>query len=298
MSSRSTPRSYTWSPSRGAYLRLLALFIQTVVSNKFIGHGIVIGVFVMVPSFSASGGRIRCIFFGNTPPYTYSDMNGYGTSCLPSSGPSPTGFHRLPAGHDFHRARTPGPTTPGRRASAGRAARPPGSSRGSDLLPRRRWQRRMVFYNSTSSTSTHCAGRRDISATYEATSRSTSTWRNPRSSPSTPISIYSRAPLLLRFRQFRAAEQDRTTDQPDQSQLATVCSNVRFDRPFHAVSTSARALYTIYHLDTPLAPATSSISPSTSATRAAASRTVTSVRNWPTRAPFSTSITFPPSATT
>jgi ABC-2 type transport system permease protein len=28
---------------------LLALFIQTVVSNKFIGHGIVIGIFVIAP---------------------------------------------------------------------------------------------------------------------------------------------------------------------------------------------------------------------------------------------------------
>jgi hypothetical protein len=32
-------------------------------------------------------------------------------------------------------------------------------------------------------------------------------------------------------------------------------SDLRFDRPFHVVSTSPRALYTIYQLDTPLAPA-------------------------------------------
>jgi ABC-2 type transport system permease protein len=38
---------------------LLALFVQTVVSNKFIGHGIVIGIFVLVPSCSASAGRTR-----------------------------------------------------------------------------------------------------------------------------------------------------------------------------------------------------------------------------------------------
>ena len=31
-------------------------------------------------------------------------------------------------------------------------------------------------------------------------------------------------------------------------------SDVRFDRPFHVVSASPRALYTIYHFDTPLAP--------------------------------------------
>src|ERR1035438_5323541 len=31
-------------------------------------------------------------------------------------------------------------------------------------------------------------------------------------------------------------------------------SNLRFDRPFHVVSSSPRALYTIYRLDTPVAP--------------------------------------------
>jgi hypothetical protein len=57
---------------------LLALFIQTVVSNKFIGHGIVIGVFVLVPILFSFGWENTLYLFGNTPPYTYSDMNGYG----------------------------------------------------------------------------------------------------------------------------------------------------------------------------------------------------------------------------
>ena len=57
---------------------LLALFIQTVVSNKFIGHGIVIGVFVLMPILFSFGWENTLYLFGNTPPYTYSDMNGYG----------------------------------------------------------------------------------------------------------------------------------------------------------------------------------------------------------------------------
>ena len=57
---------------------LLALFIQTVVSNKFIGHGIVIGIFVMQPILFSFGWENTLYLYGNTPPYTYSDMNGYG----------------------------------------------------------------------------------------------------------------------------------------------------------------------------------------------------------------------------
>ena len=57
---------------------LLALFIQTVVTNKFIGHGIVIGIFVLVPILFSFGWENTLYLFGNTPPYIYSDMNGYG----------------------------------------------------------------------------------------------------------------------------------------------------------------------------------------------------------------------------
>ena len=57
---------------------LLALFLQTIVSNKFIGHGIVIGVFVITPILFSFGLENTLYLFGNTPPYTYSDMNGYG----------------------------------------------------------------------------------------------------------------------------------------------------------------------------------------------------------------------------
>jgi ABC-type transport system involved in multi-copper enzyme maturation permease subunit len=57
---------------------LLALFIQTVVSNKFIGHGIVIGIVVMVPILFSFGWENTLYLFGQTPSFTYSDMNGYG----------------------------------------------------------------------------------------------------------------------------------------------------------------------------------------------------------------------------
>ena len=57
---------------------LLALFVQTMVSNKFVGHGIVIGIFVLQPILFNFGWENTLYLPGATPPYTYSDMNGYG----------------------------------------------------------------------------------------------------------------------------------------------------------------------------------------------------------------------------
>ncbi len=57
---------------------LIALFVQTVVSNKFIGHAIIIGIFVIAPILYNFGWENTLYLVGWVPPYTYSDMNGYG----------------------------------------------------------------------------------------------------------------------------------------------------------------------------------------------------------------------------
>jgi hypothetical protein len=57
---------------------LLAFFVQTIVSNKFIGHGIVIGVFLLSIILDTAGLSDRLYMYGDVVPYTYSDMNGYG----------------------------------------------------------------------------------------------------------------------------------------------------------------------------------------------------------------------------
>src|SRR2546421_10652819 len=57
---------------------LFALFVQTLVSNKFVGHAIVIGSVLFVPVLYRYGFENRLYLFGETSPYTYSDMNGYG----------------------------------------------------------------------------------------------------------------------------------------------------------------------------------------------------------------------------
>ncbi len=57
---------------------LLALFVQTLVSNKFIGHAIVIGAFIIQPILFNFGWENTLYLFGSTPSYTFSDMNRYG----------------------------------------------------------------------------------------------------------------------------------------------------------------------------------------------------------------------------
>ena len=56
----------------------LAFFVQTIFSNKFLGHGIVIGVFVLQPILFRFGIENSLLNPSSTPPYTYSDMNRYG----------------------------------------------------------------------------------------------------------------------------------------------------------------------------------------------------------------------------
>src|ERR1019366_1334178 len=57
---------------------LLAFFVQTIVSNKFIGHGIVVAVFALQLVLAGLGLVDHLYVYGDMVSYTYSDMNGYG----------------------------------------------------------------------------------------------------------------------------------------------------------------------------------------------------------------------------
>src|ERR1019366_3155424 len=57
---------------------LLALFVQTVVSNKFVGYAILLGTFLLMPILYNFSWENTLYLVGQTPAYTYSDMNGYG----------------------------------------------------------------------------------------------------------------------------------------------------------------------------------------------------------------------------
>ncbi len=57
---------------------LLALFVHTIVRNKFVGHAVVIGFLLLIPILYRYGIENRLEMYGEVTPYTYSDMNGYG----------------------------------------------------------------------------------------------------------------------------------------------------------------------------------------------------------------------------
>ena len=57
---------------------LLALFLQTVLGNKFVAHAVVVGFFILIPTLYSWGIENRLYMYGEITPYTYSDMNGYG----------------------------------------------------------------------------------------------------------------------------------------------------------------------------------------------------------------------------
>lgn len=57
---------------------LLALFVHTVVANKFVGHAVIVGFVILIPVLYRYGIENRLVLYGEITPYTYSDMNRYG----------------------------------------------------------------------------------------------------------------------------------------------------------------------------------------------------------------------------
>ena len=127
---------------------LLAMFVQTMVANKFIGHGIVIGVVVLQPILFNFGWENTLYLPGGTPVYTYSDMNGYGHYVRRCSGRLPIGFPSLRCSRWF-----PLPTVGGVRMCRWRPARvwrcsgPPPAPAAALFLPLALGSGLWYFYN-------------------------------------------------------------------------------------------------------------------------------------------------------
>jgi ABC-type transport system involved in multi-copper enzyme maturation permease subunit len=238
---------------------LLALFIQTVVSNKFIGHGIVIGIFVVTPILYNFGWENTLYLIGNTPPYTYSDMNGYG-HFVPALFWSVTYWLSIAAFFAVISIAL--------------------ARRGSDdvwparlLLAKQRAPRLMpaavllvliaigsgwwYYYNAHVLNEYLTAkDRRHIQANYERDFKKYESVLLPKViAVDANINIYperrsfdGNGHYVLQNKAPQPISQIHITNQNQ------AVSNVQFNRPFHVVSSSPRSLYTIYQLETPLAP--------------------------------------------
>ena len=238
---------------------LFALFVQTVVRNKFIGHGIAIGVFVLVPILFNFGWENTLYLFGNTPPYTYSDMNGYG-HFVPALFWSITYWLAISAilgviSIAFARRGADDAWPARRRLAAARLPR---------LVPALAifvfiavgsgvW----YYYNAhVLNEYLNAKQRRAIQADYERSFKKYENLAQPKIT-----AVDARIDIDPSQRSFsgtgRFTLQNKTSQPISQihitDQMQSV-SNIQFDRPFHLVSSAARDLYSIYDLDQPLAP--------------------------------------------
>ncbi|MGA9981444.1 MAG: ABC transporter permease, partial [Candidatus Sulfotelmatobacter sp.] len=238
---------------------LLALFVQTVVSNKFVGYAILLGVFVLMPILYNFGWENTLYLIGQVPAYTYSDMNGYG-HFVPALFWSITYWFAICAmlgvvsiayarrgAEDSLRSRT--------RLALQRAPR---------LVPAALlfaviaagsggW----YYYNAhVLNEYLDSKARRDIQANYETKFKQYEGMLQPKiTAVDATINIYpdrrsfdGNVRMTLENKATQPIPQVHITDQ-----MRSV-TNVQFDRPFHLVSSAPRDIYSIYALDQPLAP--------------------------------------------
>jgi ABC-2 type transport system permease protein len=238
---------------------LLALFLQTVIGNKFIAHGVVIGLFVLTPILVTHGWENVLYLFGSTPDYTYSDMNGYGhfvpaifwsivywlsisallgvvSIALAARGADDSWASR------FHLA--------GRRA--GRLV-PVAACFLLIAIGSGCW----FFYNAhVLNEYLNSKAQREIQAQYERDFKKYENLPQPKI-----IAVDAHIDIFPERRAFSGTGhfvlQNKTLAPISQIHILNreqSVTSVHFDRPFHKVSSSPRELYTIYALEQPLAP--------------------------------------------
>jgi ABC-2 type transport system permease protein len=238
---------------------LFALFVQTVVSNKFIGHGIVIGVFVLAPILYNFGWENTLYLIGSTPPYTYSDMNGYGhfVPALFWSIVYWLSIMAVLAVVSIALARRGSDDSWSARFDLARQRAPRLITAAVILLLIATGSGAWYYYNAHVLNEYLTAkDRRHIQANYERDWKKYENVLQPK-----VIAVDANINIYPERRSFDGTGhfvlQNKTAQPISQIHITNqfqAVSKVQFGRPFHVVSSSARNLYTIYALETPLAP--------------------------------------------
>jgi len=238
---------------------LLAFFVQTVVSHKFVGHGIVIGMFVLSPILFSFGWENTLYLFGNTPPYTYSDMNGYGHFVLPLfwSITYWLMFACFLGTISIALARRGTDEGWRSRLRLGLARTPRLIPVAAMFLLATMGSGVWYFYNAHVLNEYLTAQqRRRIQADYERQFKKYERLPQPKI-----IAVDSNIDIFPERRSFSGTGhfvlENRTGQAIGQIHLTNQeqsVSEVKFGRPFHVVSSSPRAIYTIYQLEQPLEP--------------------------------------------
>jgi ABC-2 type transport system permease protein len=236
---------------------MFAMFVQTMVSNKFIGHGIVIGIFVLQGVLSAWGWENSLLIPGNVPAYTYSDMNGYG-HFVPSIVWASTYWFAIFAFLgviSMAYARRGAEDSLRARSRLARARMPPLSAAMAACALLALGSGTWYYYNAhVLNEYTTAADRRHQLADYEKEFKKYEKLEQPKlTAVDSTIDIY---PAQRSFRGTGRFTLQNKSDHPISEihftdQFESV-SQVQFDRPFHLVSTAPRNLYSIYSLEHPL----------------------------------------------
>jgi ABC-type transport system involved in multi-copper enzyme maturation permease subunit len=240
-------------------LAMFAMFVQTLVSNKFVGHGIVIGTFLLQTLLFGFGWENTLYLPGAVPAYTYSDMNGYGhfvpsivwsltywCSIFALLGVISMALARRGAEDSLRaRARLAGARMPAYAAAAGIFFVLAGGAG--------TW----YFYNAHVLNEFLSADdQRHRLADYERQFKKYERLVQPKvTAVDTVINIFPETRSFSGTGRFTL--QNKSTQPINEVHLTDqqeTVSQVQFDRPFHKVSSSARDLYSIYALDSALQP--------------------------------------------
>jgi ABC-2 type transport system permease protein len=240
-------------------LALFALFVQTVVHNKFIGHAIAIGLIVLVPILYNFGWENTLYLYDNTPTYIYSDMNGYG-HFVPALFWSVTYWLAISA---FVGVMSVALARRGLNDGLGSRLRL-FKARLPRLIP---WAALCLvaaaisgawyFYNAhILNEYLSTKQRRRIQAGYERSFKKYENLLQPKiTSVDSHIDIDPARRSFSGWGHFLL--QNRASQPISQIHITDVnqsVSEIGFDRPFHLISSSPRHLYTIYALEQPLEP--------------------------------------------
>ena len=238
---------------------MFAMFVQTMVSNKFIGHGIVIGVFLLQAMLFSFGWENTLFLPGAVPAYTYSDMNGYGhfVSAIIWSITYWSAIFAFLGVISMAFARRGAEDSLSARGRLARRRLPGLAPAGAFFLLLAAAVGTWYFYNThVLNENLTAADRRHRQADYESQFKKYEKLTQPKvTAVDTAINIF---PERRAFEGTGRYTLQNKSDQPiSQIHLTDAhesVSKVQFDRPFHLVSRAPRNAYSIYALDQPLAP--------------------------------------------
>ena len=238
---------------------LIGLFVQTIVSNKFIGYALVVAAFIL-PGILFNVGLENTLYLpGRVPDYIYSDMNGFG-HFVPAIAWSLTywlAIFGLLGVFSIAFARRGADDSLRARTLVARGRIRPLLPAAALLLLIAAGSGAWYYYNAHVLNEFLTAKQqRDIQAGYERQFKRYELLPQPKvTAVDTAINIY---PERRSFDGTGAFTLQNKTGVPIPEIHITdtmqSVSNVQFDRPFHLVSRAPRDLYSIYHLETPLQP--------------------------------------------